>query len=82
VARKSKWAFVFGLAGQPFWFTMAISHHLWGLLALNFGYAGSWAYGFYNWWFKSTTFIVQPKVLTHSSLKVKSGLSVASISDS
>lgn len=49
-ASKRKWASVFGLVGQPFWFYAAISAEQWGILALTFLYTASWAKGFYNNW--------------------------------
>lgn len=45
-----KWACVFGLIGQPFWFYTAYIHAQWGILALSFLYAFSWARGFKNNW--------------------------------
>ncbi len=47
-----KYACIFGLLGQPFWFWMAIEKGLWVVMALNCFYAYSWALGFYNNWIK------------------------------
>lgn len=48
-----KWASVFGLAGQPFWFYSAFAAEQWGILALTFVYTASWARGFRNNWMRS-----------------------------
>lgn len=48
-----KWASVFGLAGQPFWFYSAVAAEQWGILALTFVYTASWARGFRNNWMRS-----------------------------
>lgn len=47
-----RYACIFGLLGQPFWFWMAIEKSLWVVMALNCFYAYSWALGFYNNWIK------------------------------
>ena len=48
-ARKNKWGFVVGLAGQPFWFATSIINKQWGVLVTTVGFTISWAYGAYNW---------------------------------
>lgn len=45
-----RWACVFGLIGQPFWFMAAIKTHQWGILALCCLYTVSWARGVYTNW--------------------------------
>ena len=45
-----KWACVFGLTAQPFWFYATWKAGQWGIFALSFFYAYSWARGFYNQW--------------------------------
>lgn len=50
IARK--WASVFGLAGQPFWFYSSITAEQWGIVALCFLYSFSWGRGFYNQWIR------------------------------
>lgn len=48
-----RWACLFGLAGQPFWFAETVSAGQWGIVALNFLYAASWWRGFRaHWWIK------------------------------
>lgn len=47
-----KYACIFGLIGQPFWFYMAVDNGLWGVFALNIFYAYSWGLGLYNNWLK------------------------------
>ena len=48
-----KWACIFGLLGQPFWFYSAFVAEQWGIFALCFLYALSWAKGFKNNWMTS-----------------------------
>jgi hypothetical protein len=45
-----KYACLFGLAGQPFWFYAAYTAEQWGILALTFFYTYSWLLGFKNNW--------------------------------
>lgn len=45
-----RWACIFGLAGQPFWFWMAWEARQYGVLVLCFVYAWSWARGFRMYW--------------------------------
>ena len=54
-ARESwrKWACVFGLAGQPFWFMATFKAEQWGIFALCFLYAYSWARGIKTFWMKA-----------------------------
>lgn len=49
-ANARKWASVFGLAGQPFWFYAAYTSAQWGIFILCFFYLVAWAKGFYNNW--------------------------------
>jgi hypothetical protein len=48
---KSKWAYVFGLAAQPFWHIFAIRKKHWGVEFVNILYTFINAAGFYNWFF-------------------------------
>lgn len=48
-----KWACIFGLCGQPFWFYSAWMAQQWGIFALCFLYTFSWARGFRNNWMRS-----------------------------
>ena len=50
-----KYACLFGLAAQPFWFYAAWSAQQWGILALCFVYAGAWLMGFKHYWLNTTT---------------------------
>lgn len=47
---RRKWACVFGLMSQPFWFWTSYESQQWGIFALCFLYALSWAKGFHNHW--------------------------------
>jgi hypothetical protein len=45
-----RWACIFGLAGQPFWFYAAWKAGQYGILALCFFYAWSWFRGVRTFW--------------------------------
>lgn len=47
-----KFACLFGLAGQPFWFWSAISAQQWGIVLLCCFYTVAWARGVYTNWIK------------------------------
>lgn len=53
VARKNKWGFVIALLAQPFWFVTSYAHAQWGIFFVSIIYTGSWAYGVYEWFWKS-----------------------------
>jgi len=48
-----KYASVFGLIGQPFWFYSAYVAEQWGIFILCFFYAIAWAKGFKMYWINS-----------------------------
>lgn len=45
-----RFACIFGLAGQPFWFYATYQAEQWGIFALCFFYAYSWARGIRTYW--------------------------------
>jgi len=45
-----KYACIFGLIGQPFWFYSAYSAEQWGIFALTVFYTYSWIVGLRNHW--------------------------------
>ena len=45
-----RFACIFGLVGQPFWFYSAWQAEQWGIFALCFIYTYSWWRGFWNHW--------------------------------
>lgn len=47
-----KYACLFGIAGQPFWFYSAFTAQQWGIFALCFFYSYSWGLGVYKQWLK------------------------------
>lgn len=47
-----KYACLFGIAGQPFWFYSAFHSEQWGIFILSFFYTYSWLVGFRNNWMK------------------------------
>ena len=46
-----RYACLFGMAGQPFWFYATYQAEQWGIFALCFFYAYSWGLGIRNHWF-------------------------------
>ncbi len=46
-----KYACLFGIAGQPFWFYSAYNADQWGIFTLCFFYTYSWGLGIKNHWF-------------------------------
>jgi hypothetical protein len=52
--RHRRWACVFGLIGQPFWFWAAWSASQWGIFTLCFFYAFAWLRGIKTNWLKGT----------------------------
>lgn len=49
-ASVRRYACIFGLLGQPFWFYSTWQAEQWGTFALCFLYGLSWARGFWNNW--------------------------------
>jgi hypothetical protein len=45
-----RWACLFGMAGQPFWFYSAYKAEQWGIFALCVLYAVAWARGIKQYW--------------------------------
>lgn len=50
-----KWACIFGLVGQPFWFYATYKAGQLGIFILCFFYTLSWLRGVYNNWIKKRT---------------------------
>ena len=50
MAARRRWASVFGLVGQPFWFYAAWDTQQWGIFALCVLYTITWGKGFYTNW--------------------------------
>ena len=48
-----KYACLFGIAGQPFWFYSAYNAEQWGIFVMCFFYTASWVLGFFNGFFGS-----------------------------
>jgi hypothetical protein len=47
-----KYACLFGLAGQPFWFYTTYTNEQWGIFILSFAYTYAWFIGFKKYWIK------------------------------
>jgi hypothetical protein len=47
-----RYACLFGLAGQPFWFYATIKAEQWGIAAMSVAYTYFWALGVWNNWLK------------------------------
>ena len=50
-ASMRRFACIFGLSGQPFWFYSAITAEQWGIVVLCCFYTLAWARGVRNNWF-------------------------------
>ncbi len=51
---KRKYASIFGLASQPFWFYSAYITEQWGIFFMSIMYTALWMRGFYNSWLLPT----------------------------
>lgn len=49
---RRKYACLFALAGQPFWFYASYQASQWGVMVLSVFYTIAWAKGFYLYWIK------------------------------
>ena len=47
-----KYACLFGLAGQPFWFYASYQAEQWGIFVLSFFYLYAWCVGLKNNWMR------------------------------
>lgn len=50
--RMRRWACIFGLISQPFWFWSAWHAQQWGVFFVCFLYAAMWLLGLWNNWIK------------------------------
>ena len=50
--RVQRFACIFGLISEPFWYYTTITHHQWGLFAASIVYTFAWGRGFFNNWLK------------------------------
>jgi hypothetical protein len=48
-----RWACIFGLLAQPFWFYAAWKAEQWGILAISTLYTYAWARGIWTYWLAS-----------------------------
>ena len=60
--KARRFACLFGLAGQPFWFASAIAAEQWGIVALCCFYTFAWARGVWNNWIakRPATLVADP----------------------
>jgi hypothetical protein len=47
-----RYACLFGVAGQPFWFWVTIEAQQWGILLMSVAYTYFWLLGVYNHWIR------------------------------
>lgn len=45
-----RWACIFGIVGQPFWFWASWHANQWGVFAVSVLYALAWVRGFWLYW--------------------------------
>ena len=50
--KARRWAPVFGMAGQPFWFWSAIEAQQWGVTFVCLLYTAAWARGLWTYWIR------------------------------
>ena len=48
----ARWACIFGLCGEPFWFWAVWKAEQWGILVMVFFYTFCWARGIKTYWMK------------------------------
>jgi hypothetical protein len=48
--RRQKYACIYGMAAQPFWFYATWQAQQWGIFILCFFYAAAWMRGLWNHW--------------------------------
>ena len=53
----SKYGYIIGLIGQPFWLYSSIQAEQWGIMALTIFYSYSWSQGIYYNWIKKNVCI-------------------------
>lgn len=53
-AERRRYASIFGLLGQPFWFYAAYTTGQWGIFTLCIIYTAAWSKGFYNGWIEKS----------------------------
>jgi hypothetical protein len=61
-----RWACIFGLLGQPFWFYAAWKAQQWGILAVSTLYTYAWGRGIWTYWLASERTGSAPNEGTHS----------------
>lgn len=54
VDKRRRYACIFGLIGQPFWFYAAWSSQQWGIFALCVLYTWAWGKGFWSNWIRNS----------------------------
>ena len=53
-AERRRYACLFGIIGQPFWFYSAWQSEQWGIFSLCFLYSWAWAKGLWTNWIRRT----------------------------
>ena len=52
-AAARRWACIFGLLGQPFWFYASWKAEQWGIFTVSIIYMGAWLRGLWVYWLTS-----------------------------
>lgn len=50
--RLQRWACIFGLIGQPFWFWASWKAEQWGIFAVSVLYGAAWLRGLWVYWIR------------------------------
>lgn len=50
--RMQRWACIFGLIGQPFWFWASWKAEQWGIFAVSVLYGAAWLRGLWVYWIR------------------------------
>lgn len=58
--RLQRWACIFGLIGQPFWFWASWKAEQWGIFAVSVLYGAAWLRGLWVYWIRPQATEAQP----------------------
>ncbi|WP_399696638.1 hypothetical protein [Xenophilus sp.] len=62
--RLQRWACIFGLIGQPFWFWASWKAEQWGIFAVSVLYGAAWLRGLWVYWIRPRETSAEVEVLS------------------